>query len=380
MALWNFQNFLVKKETVKWEAEKATKALKVEWVSINSKINTRRIEQIEGKTFSPSTLIKGTIETGWTVDFFADRENLVYFLAMMSNAPTPTNNADGTYTYSYDIENSYGLPSFSTETRKDILVERDAWIVGSKLDLSIDNEVLKGSLEVIWMKSLTSLKIVSKDVNDIVLNWEVDNFVVWDLVLKNWVATAITITRKNEATKTLTLSSWTSFSAWDIIWLVKQTAVYTDWVIPFRFFEKTTVKLADSIANLASATATWIYDLWVTLTNENTGVYLSWSNFRNRVNQGMRKMEGKFSMYTENENIQEEYNAFQTLTKRAIEITFEGENIGSGSAKELFTIKGMIQYKEGPLDIKSGEFLTVPFTFDFISDITISIKSTIASI
>lgn len=101
---------------------------------------------------------------------FIDRENFAYAMALLTNAPTPTSNGDATYTYSFDVENAYGLPSFTFETSKEFYTERDTGIVGSKLDLSVDNEVIKGSLEVIGMKALTSYKVLSVASDTITLN------------------------------------------------------------------------------------------------------------------------------------------------------------------------------------------------------------------
>ena len=185
MALGNFQSLILKKETTAGTPVKPTKALRIEGATVNSKVNTRAVSQIEGKTFSPSKLVKSTIETSGTIDVFVDRENFPIFMSMMTSAATPTSNGDGTYSYSFDVEGAYGLPAFTVEVAKDFYTERDSGVVGSKLDISVDTETIKASLEVLGLKSLTSFRVSSKSTDTLTLDGDVSLFLVGDAVAKN---------------------------------------------------------------------------------------------------------------------------------------------------------------------------------------------------
>lgn len=381
MSLWNFQSFIIKKEAVNWTAVKATKALKIEWASLNTKVNTQDVKQIEWKTFSPTTIIKSTVEVWGSVDFFVDRENIVYFLAMMTNIPTPTNNGDSTYTHSYNVETSYGLPSFTMETAKDFYTERNTGMVGSKLDLSIDNAAIKGNIELIWLKGLTNYKITNITSDTLTVDWDVSLFLAWDTLSKNGLMTVYgTISSVDVANSKITLwiGEGASFSSWDILSLVKQIPTYTSNIIPFRYFEKTNVKIADSIANLSSANYTNVSEMWITMTNANEANFLSWSNFANAIRQWERSMEGKITIPSE--TAYREFCAYQANETRAFQLELTWNTIGSWTRKEKIIIQGMIQYIEWPTDIKVSEFLEVPFSFRFISDITVSVTTTVASI
>ena len=80
------------------------------------------------------------------------------------------------------------------------------------------------------------------------------------------------------------------------------------------------------------------------------------------------------------ESAYREFVAFQSLEQRAIQIVLTGDTIGSGSRKESITIQGLIQYKEGPVDVKADEFIDVSFGFDFVGSVTVSCDTTIATI
>lgn len=381
MSLWNFQSFIIKKETVAWTAVKPTKALKIEWASINTKVNKQDIKQIEGKTFSPTTIVDGTVEVWGNVDFYLDRENALYFLAMMTETPTPVSNGDGTYEHSFNVETSYGLPSFTVETSKDFYTERNTWIVWSSFDLSVDGWVIKWSAELIGLKWLTTYKVTNIATDTLTVNGDVSLFLAWDKVSKNGGNTSFwTIVSTNVANSTITL--WTgegaNFTVWNILSLLNQTPSYSTWIIPFRFFEKTNIKIADSIDNLATANNTCVTEFWITIANANEGFFCQWSNFASMIRQGERTMEGKITIPSELAFT--EFNAYQSNEPRAFQLELSWEKIGTWTRKEKILIQGMIQYVEWPSDIKVSEFIEIPFSFRFLSDITVSVTSTIASI
>lgn len=89
-------------------------------------------------------------------------------------------------------------------------------------------------------------------------------------------------------------------------------------------------------------------------------------------------MEGKVSV--DSAYAYREFSAFQNLEQRAFQLILTGETIGSGSRKEQITIQGLIQYKEGPVDLKVSEFIEVPFAFDFVGSITVSCTTTLATL
>lgn len=369
--IWNNEYISLKRETTKGVTVQPNKNIKVEKSSLNTKVNTRAISQIEGKTFSPAQLIKGTIETTWSIDAFVDRENILYFLNMLTNTPSPTVLWWGLYKYSFDIETSYGLPSYTIEVSKDWNVMRSNWVVCSSLALTSDTEAMKMTAELVGLKSIFTATVTWNSANTITISKDQASLVVaWDILVEVWDSltwtNSATVSSVDTATWIITVWAWqgTYFTTWKWITLKKSVASYTSWLKTIRGLEKASITIWGVQIPAES--------FWITITNENEASFRLGSNYAKQIRQGQRMMELELQVDTEYAN--ELLRKYENLEETMFSLVLTWDDSSS------ITISWNIQFKEAPVDIAVNEFSSVPFKADFVNTIVCEVITTIASL
>ena len=371
--IWNNEYISLKRETTKGVTVQPNKNIKVEKSTLNTKVNTRAISQIEGKTFSHAKLIKGKVESTWSIDAFVDRENILYFLNMLTDTPTPTSLGWGLYQYNFNIETSYGLPSYTIEVSKDWNVLRSNWVVCSSLNLTSDTEAIKMTAELVGLKSIFASTVTANTSDTITINKDQAALVVAGDVLVE-IGTAAEATPANDATVVsvnyttwvITVGTWegTYFTAGKGITLKKVAASYTSWLKVLRWLEKAIVTVGWTQIDAES--------FGVMISNANEAAFRLGSNYAKQIRQGERTMELDLQVDTEYSN--ELLRKYENLETTPFTLTLTWDDSSS------ILISWNIQFKEAPVDIAVNEFSSVPFKADFVDTIVVRVITTIASL
>ena len=379
--IWNYEQLVIKKETTDWTTVIPTVFVEVEKTSLNTKISKREKEQIEGKLLSPGELVKGKIEITGTVDLFANKFNLPYMLAMVMPLLSTTDNWDGTYTHEFDGQNTYGLNTYTVEQTKDGTTERLNWVRANGFNLTLDEEVVKLSMDLIGKKGCRVAKVLANTSASITINKDFAAlFVTWDKIVEAWDAQKVapsniaTVVSVDYTTWVITVWAWewTYYTVWKAITLQRIVVAWTS-TPTLRWYEWAKVEIDGS--EIAVST------FWTNVTNANEARYLTWSNAAKRIRQGQRRNEITFEVDTEETgsiNILKKYSAEDTAN---LKLTLIGDDIiGSWTRKASLELDYTVSFTEAMTDVAVNEFEIVNVTAIATAINTVKITTDIATI
>lgn len=360
--LSNFEKINIKKEINEWVFVTPNETIEVIGVNLNATRNKQELNTINWKMFW-KRYVDWIKEVSWNLESYGYDHLLKIQMDWMFWEGTVTTDANNEETVHYDAENKDSA-SYTIEVEKWRYVWRYSWVKLNSLNISVDDNVIKTSSELVWIDSIEVLKI--KEVN-----WNTIKFYgkhklktsdLIDIFDKSWnvdmtqvsiiSVTDNTIEILNAATITWNYSvSLAKQNSNDLIEKTQDsTYQFCETEIKFHI-DGTIVKI-------------WAENFDLNFNNNlNTSKWkITWSCVKKTNLQGLRTAWGSITAMIEEKGMLD--LIWRNLTWKKVKMSIK---IKDSSTNRFLRIKGDILIKELPVNLENNTDITWNISYEFTS-------------